>query len=97
LTYKIGIRKVFGASVLEITILLIKGIVMMTVLVSLLSWPIAWYLLSKWLDNFVYRINPDAAVLVLSGSIVLGLVVFTASFKTIKSALANPSDTLRYE
>ncbi|HEY5825270.1 MAG TPA: ABC transporter permease [Cyclobacteriaceae bacterium] len=94
---EIGIRKVLGASVPSILGLLSKEIVILILIANAIAWPIAWIFMAKWLDTFAYHINMNVLVYVLAaiGAILLALI--TVSAQTIKAAMTNPSNTLRYE
>lgn len=94
---EIGIRKVLGASVPSILTLLSKEIVILILIANLIAWPIAWILMGKWLDTFAYHVDMSLVIYALSalGAILLALI--TVSAQTIKAAMTNPSNTLRYE
>jgi putative ABC transport system permease protein len=94
---EIGIRKVLGASVSNILALLSKEIIILIVAANLLAWPIAWYFMNKWLETFAYHIDMNVLAYILAavGAILLALI--TVSAQTIKAAMTNPSNTLRYE
>lgn len=94
---EIGIRKVLGASVPNILGLLSKEIVILILLANLIAWPLAWYFMQQWLDSFAYHIDMNLAIYLLAaiGAIILALI--TVSSQTIKAAMTNPSNTLRYE
>jgi putative ABC transport system permease protein len=94
---EIGIRKVLGATAGGITFLLSKQFTQWVILSNLFAWPIAYYLLSRWLENFAYRMNLGPGPFLLSGSVALGIAILTVSFQAIKAALANPVESLRYE
>jgi len=96
-TKEIGIRKVLGASVPGIFLLLSRGFTKWVVLANLIAWPVAYYFMNKWLQNFAYRINLTIVIFILSGLAALCIAFFTASFQTIKAATANPVESLRYE
>jgi putative ABC transport system permease protein len=94
---EIGIRKVLGASVPGILGLLSKEIVILILFANAIAWPLAWYFMNKWLDTFAYHIDMNIVVYALAaiGAILLALI--TVSAQTIKAAMTNPSNTLRYE
>jgi len=96
-TKEIGIRKVLGADVTGIVALLSKDFVVLVVVASLVAFPLAWWGLQKWLQDFTYRIN--IPVLAFIGAALLALVValVTVSFQAIKAALMNPVKSLRTE
>jgi putative ABC transport system permease protein len=96
-TKEIGIRKVLGASVGSVTMLLIREFTKWVVLANVIAWPIAYFAMNRWLQNFAYRISTEAWVFVVSGLIVLCIALLTVSAKAIKAAVSNPADSLRYE
>ena len=96
-TKEIGIRKVFGSTVLNIVLLLIKDFIKWILIANIIAWPVAYYLMNKWLQDFAYRIDITWWVFVLSGGIALLIALATVSFQAIKAANANPIESLRYE
>jgi ABC-type antimicrobial peptide transport system permease subunit len=96
-TKEIGIRKVLGASVPGIVGSLVREFTKWVVLANLLAWPVAYYFMNKWLQNFAYRTGLSIWIFLLSGLAALGIALFTVSYKSIKAATANPVDSLRYE
>ena len=96
-TKEIGVRKVLGASTPNILILLNKEFTKWVLLANIIAWPVAWYFMNKWLQNFAYRINISWWVFVLAGGITLAVALATVSFQAIKAATANPVESLRYE
>jgi putative ABC transport system permease protein len=96
-TKEIGVRKVLGASVTNITALLSKDFIKLVVISNLIAWPIAWYLMHKWLENFAYQIPISLWVFVVAGVLALLIALLTISYQSIKAALANPVKSLRSE
>lgn len=94
---EIGIRKVLGASVPTILGLLSKEIVMLILIANLIAWPIAWIFMNKWLDTFAYHIEMNLLIYIVSGVIAVLVALITVSTQTVKAAMTNPSNTLRYE
>jgi putative ABC transport system permease protein len=94
---EIGIRKVLGASVPKITFLLSKEFVRCVVIANLIAWPLAYVIMNKWLFNFAFRTTLDIWIFILAGFISLSIALFTVSYQSIRSASANPVETLRYE
>ncbi|MEP2667627.1 MAG: FtsX-like permease family protein [Cyclobacteriaceae bacterium] len=94
---EIGIRKVLGASVPTILGLLSKEIVILIITANLIAWPIAWFFMNKWLDTFAYHIEMNLLIYLVSGVIAVFVALITVSTQTVKAAMTNPSNTLRYE
>ncbi|MDB5229867.1 MAG: hypothetical protein JWN76_672 [Chitinophagaceae bacterium] len=96
-TKEIGIRKVLGATVNEIILLLSKDFILLVLVALIIASPLAWYFMNKWLNNFAYRINISVWVFVLAGAFAMVIAFMTISFQAIKAALANPVKSLRTE
>jgi len=96
-TKEIGVRKVLGASVTGIAGLLSKDFLKLVILSSLISFPVAWYFMSKWLQDFAYRIQISWWVFIVAAVSAIFIALFTISFQAIKAALANPVKSLRTE
>ena len=96
-TKEIGIRKVLGASAPGVMMMLSREFTRWVLLSNLIAWPAAYIAMSKWLENFAYRIPLRADVFILSAVLALTIALFTVSYQAVKSAVANPSDSLRYE
>ena len=94
---EIGIRKVLGASVPSILQLLSREIVILIIVANLLAWPVAWFFMNKWLDTFAYHIDMNLLVYLLAAIAAILLALVTVSAQTIKAAMTNPANTLRYE
>ncbi|HZY38808.1 MAG TPA: FtsX-like permease family protein, partial [Mucilaginibacter sp.] len=94
---EIGIRKVLGASSVSITTMLSKEFLQLILIAALISFPITWYAMNKWLQDFAYRTTIHWWVFVLAGVIALLVAAITISFQSIKAALANPVKSLRSE
>jgi putative ABC transport system permease protein len=94
---EIGIRKVLGASVPNVVVLLSKEFTKWVILANLIAWPVAYYAMNMWLKNFAYRIQLGLWVFILSGIIALGIALLTVSAKSIKAAITNPVNCLHYE
>ena len=94
---EIGIRKVLGASVNTIVALLSKDFLKLVVIAAVIAFPIAWFAMDSWLQDFAYRINIPWWIFILAG-VIAGLIAFvTISFQAIKAAIANPVKSLRSE
>ena len=96
-TKEIGIRKVVGASVFQITALLSKDFLKLVLVSFIIAVPVAWIGMSKWLEDFAYRINISVWVFVVAGICAIAIALLTISFQSIKAALANPVKSLRSE
>ncbi len=96
-TKEIGIRKVLGASVSGIVGLLSKDFLKLVLFANLLAWPIAWYVMDKWLQNFAYRISIEWWIFVFAGCLALMIALLTVCMHAIRAALLNPVEALRYE
>jgi len=94
---EIGVRKVLGASVLRITTLLTKDFLVLVVLAIVIATPIAWYIMSTWLDNFTYRVDLQWWIFALAGAAAILVSLLTVSYQAIVAAVANPVKSLRTE
>ena len=94
---EIGVRKILGASIFNITASLSKEFLKLVFVAFLIASPIAWYAMNQWLQSFAFRINIQWWVFVLSGTIGLAICLVTISFQTIKAAISNPVNSLRSE
>jgi putative ABC transport system permease protein len=96
-TKEIGIRKVLGASVGSVVRLLSKEFVALVILANVIAWPVAYFVITKWLKNFAYRTEIGLVTFFFSGFLALVIAILTVCFQSIKAALTNPVDSLRYE
>jgi putative ABC transport system permease protein len=96
-TKEMGIRKVLGASVTNIVALLSKDFLKLVVIANLIAWPLAWWAMDKWLQNFEYSVRISPWLFVWIGLAALLIALLTVSIKAIKAALVNPVDSLRSE
>jgi len=94
---EIGVRKVLGASVLNLWQLLSKSFVILVLISCLIAVPVAWYLMDKWLKSYQYKINIGIGVFALVILIAVAITLITVSFQAIKAAIANPVKSLRTE
>ena len=96
-TKEIGIRKVLGADVQTIVLLLSNDFIKLVVVAIIIATPVSWYAMNIWLDGFAYKMEIQAWMFVLAGVIALSIAVVTISYQSIKSALVNPVNSLRSE
>jgi putative ABC transport system permease protein len=96
-TKEIGIRKTMGATISSIIKLLIKEYLKWILFSLLISWPLAFFLMNSWLQNFVYRIELGILPFVFSAAFLMLIAMLTVSTQIIKAASANPVDALKYE
>jgi putative ABC transport system permease protein len=96
-TKEIGIRRVLGASVSAVIGLLSRDFMVLVAVAALVAFPVAWYSMQKWLEDYSYRIHIGWWVFVLAGSAAMVIALATVSFQAIKAAMANPAKSLRTE
>jgi putative ABC transport system permease protein len=94
---EIGVRKVLGASVINIAKLLSLDFVKLVVVSIIIATPVAWYAMNKWLEDYSYRINIGWGIFVLAGILAIVIALITVSFQSIKAAISNPVKSLRTE
>jgi putative ABC transport system permease protein len=94
---EIGIRKVLGASVTNLVGMLSKDFLKLVTISALIAFPVAWWAMHKWLQDFAYRIQIGWGIFVVAGVIALLIALITVSFQAIKAALTNPVKNLRTE
>ena len=96
-TKEIGVRKVLGASVSSIFLMLSKEFIQWIIIANIIAWPIAYYFMNKWLQEFAYRINISWWLFTIAGCIALIIALLTVSIQAVRAATANPVKSLRYE
>ncbi|HHE40913.1 MAG TPA: FtsX-like permease family protein, partial [Candidatus Cloacimonetes bacterium] len=96
-TREIGIRKVMGASVNNIVVLLTEESIKWVLIANIIAWPIAYFAMSRWLNTFVYKISLQSTYFILAGVLSMLIAIITISFQTLRAALRNPSEAMRYE
>lgn len=94
---EIGIRKVLGASVPSLIELVSREFVMLVILANIIAWPVAYYAMNRWLQNFAFRASLSAGTFLMSGFLTFIISLITISYQSIKAATANPVESLRYE
>lgn len=94
---EIGIRKVLGASIANVVVLLAKEMTLLVLLAFVIAIPISFQVMNDWLQNFAYRTSFGLTIFLVSGIAALFIAWFTVSFQSIKAAVANPVDSLKYE
>ena len=93
----IGVHKVFGASISKIVFWLLKKYVWWIIIANAIAWPFAYYGMSKWLQNFAYRIDMTVWPFLWAGLLALVIALLTVSWQSLQAATANPVEALRYE
>lgn len=94
---EIGIRKVMGATVAGITLLLTKDFMKWIIVANAIAWPSAFFALNKWLQNYAYRTNLGFEIFIFAAAMALIIALLTVSFQTVRAAVADPVKSLRYE
>ncbi|MDB4918527.1 ABC transporter permease [Mucilaginibacter sp.] len=94
---EIGIRKVIGASVNSIMIMLTKDFLKLVFVAVVIAFPLSWWLMSKWLNGFAYRVDLSPGIFIIACAAVILITILTVSFQAIKAALVNPVKSLRSE
>jgi len=94
---EIGIRKVLGASIPDITGMLSTSFLKLVVIAVLIAFPVSWWAMNKWLQDFAYRVSIEWWVFLITGAIALLIAFSTVYFQAMKAALANPVKSLRSE
>lgn len=96
-TKEIGIRKVLGATVVNIVGMLSKDFVKLVLIAAVIAFPVSWWAMNFWLQDFAYRVNISWMVFFIAGLSAVLIALFTISFQAIKAAIANPVESLRTE
>ena len=96
-TKEIGIRKVLGATIGSITLLLSVDFIKIVLIAIIISVPVAWYASERWLNTFAYRIDLPVWIFILAGIFAIGIALVTVSYQSVKAALTNPVNSLRNE
>lgn len=96
-TKEIGIRKILGASVPDILILLVSDFTKWVILANVIAWPVSYFIISRWLQGFAYRTNLTLWIFGLSAGVAFLVAVATVSYHSFKAALTDPVNSLRHE
>jgi len=96
-TKEIGVRKALGAGVTDIIQLISKDFIRLTAIASLIAFPLSWWLVHRWLDNFAYRVPINIGIFFMTESIIVGIAFSVISLITLRTALVNPIKSLRTE
>ncbi len=96
-TKEIGVRKVLGASIYNLVVMLSSDFIKLLIIALLIATPLSWVAMNKWLNNFAYHIEPQWWMFVFAGFTAVVIALITVSFQTLKAARANPVDSLRDE
>jgi ABC-type antimicrobial peptide transport system permease subunit len=96
-TREIGIRKIMGASVSSIVQLVSREFLVLVLIANAVAWPVAYYAMDRWLENFVYHIELGLGTFLLAGCLALGIALLTVSSQALRAARSNPMKSLRYE
>lgn len=96
-TKEIGVRKVLGASVTNIVLLLSKDFIRLVIIAFIIASPLAWYIMHAWLQEFAYRIHIEWWIFAVAGILAVTIALATISFQAVKAALSNPIKSLRTE
>ena len=96
-TKEIGVRKILGASVTSVAIMLSKDFAKLVFLATIIAVPVAWFVMNKWLEDFAYRIKIEWWMFLVSGGVAIMIALLTVSVRAIKAAIANPAVSLRTE
>jgi putative ABC transport system permease protein len=96
-TKEVGIRKVLGASVGQVSLMLSKDFIKLVIVAIIIASPVAWWIMNKWLEGFAYKINIGWWIFLIAGAIAIAIALITVSFQAIKAAIANPVKSLRTE
>ena len=96
-TKELGVRKILGASTGNLIFLQFREIIYLVIIGNAIAWPIAWYAMNQWLQNFAYRIEISWWVFVLAGGLAMLIAFVTVSWQALRAAMANPVESLRCE
>lgn len=96
-TKEIGIRKALGSTSTQVILLLSKGFIQLVIIANMIAWPLAWFIMNRWLQGFPYRITINPVLFVVAGLVVIVIAFISVGAQTFKAARVNPAKTLRSE
>jgi ABC-type antimicrobial peptide transport system permease subunit len=96
-TKEMGIRKVLGASIPRILGMISKEYIILVALSNLIAWPLAWYMMNRWLEEFAYHVDINIGTLSLIGAFTIVIAMLTVGYKAIQVAFSNPVDAIQHE
>jgi putative ABC transport system permease protein len=96
-TKEIGVRKAMGSSVAGIYVVISRDVIILVSLSAVIAWPLIYYVASKWLENFYYKINLGVFTFLAGFTIALGVAILTISYRIMRAARVNPAQSLKYE
>jgi len=96
-TKEIGVRKILGASVAQITALITQEVFILILVASFVAAPVTYLVMQKWLQNFAYRIPMSGIMFLVTALFLMMAALMSVGFRAIKAATANPSESLKYE
>jgi putative ABC transport system permease protein len=96
-TKEIGIRKILGASVPGVIKMISQEFITLVTVANLIAWPTAYFVMHRWIQNFAYRISIEVWIFLLAAVLALMIAMSTICLQSIKAAIANPAQSLRYE
>ena len=94
---EIGIRKILGASIPNIIRNISSEFLKLVLIANVIAWPVAYFMMKKWLETFAYKIPIHVDVFILSGLVALCIALLTVSYQTIRAANTNPAEVMKYE
>ncbi|WP_433900060.1 ABC transporter permease [Sphingobacterium puteale] len=96
-TKEISIRKIHGASVFSVARMLSGEFVLLVCIACLLAFPIAYWAMNSYIQEYAYRIGPGWEIFAMTGTLAIGITILTVGYQSIRTSLANPVDSLRDE
>ncbi len=96
-TKEVGIRKVLGATEVKLVYLLCKEFIILVFISNLIAWPVSFYLVNQWMNDFAYRADFGIKFFLIAGIVSLIIAVMTVGYQAVKTAIANPAESLKYE